>query len=320
MTRSKAKSAAKALTFLTLALTLAGCSAPVPVETDDQAWPEKIVFAGLPLDGSNEILPGYALFVEVLAEELGIEVELYEASQSPAIIEAMRSDKVQVGSLTTFSYVLAKSKMEEKLELVGSTIRSADAEPGVQIYALAAAENSAMQSLEDAKDQTICFGQPSSTGTLFLAAGISKAGLDANLESSKDIKPLFVGDGINSAYGVKNGDCSIGYLVDGNYFNALPATEDLEQSDFRIIWKSEKVPSAALVLNSSLPQSLKDRIREIALTQINKTSLVESGRCESEKDCQFLSQVNWGWKATTDDFYDTVRETCRLVESEICGF
>lgn len=297
---------------------LAGCTPQSPEQTSSQDWPETITFAGLALDGSTEILESYGLFVQVLQDELGIAVEFSQAATSPGVIEGMRSGKIQMASLTTFAYVLAKSKMNDSLELLGSTVRSSTASPGVKVYGAASSTNSEVNSLKDAAGKTVCFGNPSSTGTLFLAAGFSEFGIDGNPESSEDISPIYVGDAINSAYAVKNGDCAVGYLIDSTYNFSIPALDDLSQDDFKIVWESEIVPSAAFVISNDLPQSLVERVREIALTMLNKTYLVEAGYCATEEDCKFLSQVNWGWIATTDDFYDSVRETCRLVEAEIC--
>jgi len=306
--------------FLTLAvafvLVLSSCSSESGGES--QAWPETIVYAGMPLDGTTEVVDSFELMADVIAKELGISVELQEATSAPSVIEALASGRVQFGKRHGFGYVVPKKKYPE-LTLVATTQRSPDQEPGIYSFGIVPAGNTDIQSLTDLKGKSVCYSNPTALTTYIAPLhAMALLGLDGNPDTSTEVSGLFVGDGISSAYGVANQDCDAGFMADSVFNVTLPATGDLKKEDFRVFWQSEKLPSSALVFGPGLPSSLQEAIRKVILEKLNKTWLVDSGNCSDAETCRFLNRGNWGWTQVDDGFYDIIRDMCELVPSENC--
>jgi phosphonate transport system substrate-binding protein len=298
-------------------LFLAGCQSVDAV--DPEAWPEKIVYAGMPLDGTTEVLDSFNIMVQVLEDELGIDVELKEVSSGPAVTEALVSGQAQIGNLNGFAYVVAKGKYPE-LQLVAATQRRAGQEPGIFAYGIVRAENTEIYSLADLVGKKVCYGTPSSMVAFMAPASeLAQLGIDGNPETSKQLDSKFVGDGINTAYALANRDCEASFLADSTLNFSVPATGDLKVEDFRIFWESKRLPSSAFVFGPNIPNSLQLAIKSLLLEKLNKTWLVENGKCSDEETCLFLNRANWGWVEVEEQFYDVVRDMCRYVESENCS-
>ena len=196
-------------------------------------------------------------FADHLANCTGKKVRYYDVFSSAAAIEAMRSGRMHVGTMSTGDTAFA-------VNVAGAIpigIRSDASGPqGYQLWVIVK-KGSPYQKLSDLKGKKVAHTTPSSNSgnlaprTLFPAEGLTP---------DKDYKVLFSGKHENSVSGVASGD-----------YDAAPIAHDIlvrmaergvvKMDDFRIIWKSANFPPGGLSMAHDLAPALQAKIRECTL-------------------------------------------------------
>ena len=301
------------------ALALAGCTASSAEESDEAAvasedWPDTLTFAQIPSEASSSIAAANANVIAALEQELGLTVEMQEATNYAAVIEALRAGQVDIGSMGPFSYVVAKDGGAGVVP-IGALANSADEAASYQSYAVVPA-GSDIQSLEDFEGKTICFvDQTSTSGYLFPSAGLLEAGIDP---ASDQIEAVMAGGHDSSALSVVDGTCDAGFAYDDIVDRMLIEDGQMEEGALEVIWKSEDIPNSPTVVSDKLPQDLQDEIIRVFLEEINVPALVESGICSSEDDCVLPEDSEYGFIPVEDSVYDGIRAVCDITQSESC--
>jgi phosphonate transport system substrate-binding protein len=193
-------------------------------------------------------------FVEHLAKCTGRKVRFYDVYSSAAAIEAMRSGRMHLGTMSSGDTAFA-------VNVAGAIpfgIRGDAGGPqGYQLWMIVK-KDSPYQKLADLKGKRVAHTTPSSNSgnlaprTLFPAEGLTP---------DKDYKVVFSGKHENSVAGVASGD-----------FDAAPIAHDIlvrmadrglvKMDDFRIIWKSRNFPPGGLSMAHDLAPALQKKIRE----------------------------------------------------------
>lgn len=304
-----------------LALALAGCTASNAEETDGSAdgnasadWPESLTFAQIPSESSDSIAEANANVIAALEQELGLTVEMQEATSYAAVIEALRAGQVDIGSMGPFSYVVAKDG-DAGVVPIGALANSADEAASYTSYAVVPA-GSDITSLEDFEGKTVCFVDPTSTsGFLFPSAGLLDVGIDPD---SDQIEAVMAGGHDSSALSVVDGTCDAGFAYDDIVDRMLIEGGQMAEGDLEVIWESEDIPNSPNVVSTQLPQDLQDEIIRIFTEVINKPALVEAGICSSEDDCVLPEDSEYGFIPVDDSVYDGIRAVCDITQSESC--
>ena len=282
---------------------------------DDKAeWPDKLTFAAVPAEADDKLEESYRITVEILSKELGVDIELFQAADYAGVIEAMIADKVDMAQFGPFSYVIAVANGPD-ITPVGALVDEAEEEPGYQSYGITKADNDAIESLEDFEGKKVCFVDPSSTsGFLYPSAGL----LDLDIDPEKDVEPIFAGGHDSSAISVKNGDCEAGFAFDKMVDERLIESGDLAEGDLKVVWKSEVIAGSPFTFRNKLPESLQAEISTTILEKVNIDWAVENDFCDSAEDCPLNDEGTWGYKTVDDEFYEGVREVCRITKSAQC--
>jgi phosphonate transport system substrate-binding protein len=213
--------------------------------------------------------------VEMLEDELGLDVELFEATDYAGIIEAMIAGNVDLAQFGPFSYVIAKSN-GANIDAVGSSVEDPAEDPGYHSLGIVPA-GSDIDSIEDFAGRTVCFVDPSSTsGFLFPSAGL----MDAGIDPEGDIQPVFAGGHDVSALSVSTGDCEAGFADDTRVGLQLEA----EPGSVEVVWESDLIPGSPLAVRLDLPESLVANVRRVVLEEANVDAMKAAGRCEAG-DC-----------------------------------
>ena len=289
---------------------------------DDMAdWPEKLVFAAVPSEESTALEEGYAPILNVLSDELGIEIEFFQASDYAGVIEGMIAGNVDLAQFGPFSYVIAESN-GAAIRPVGSMVDAPDEEPGYQSFGITQGDNAEIESIEDFEGKTVCFVDPGSTsGFLYPSAGLIEAGIDPDA----DITPTFAGGHDASAISVANGDCEAGFAFDAMVSEILIQDGSIAEGDLKVVWESETIAGSPLAVRTELPQSLLDEIDRIIIELANNDYLLENGYCGDpddaelrERGCELTDEAAWGYVPVDDSFYDGVRAVCAATRAESC--
>lgn len=284
-------------------------------EVDRTDWPDTITLAAVPSEESTSLEASYANVITVLEEDLGVEIEFFQATDYAGVIEAMIAGDVDLAQFGPFSYVIAVANGAE-IAPIGALIGEPGEEPGYQSYGIARADNDEINSLEDFAGRNVCFVDPGSTsGFLYPSAGL----LDVGIDPETGVTPVFAGGHDASVISVKNGDCDAGFAFDAMVDTQLIESGDIAEGEIKVVWESEVIAGSPLAMNTTLPQTLRDEITRIILEEVNVDRLVERGICTDTESCELTDEDGYGYVAVEDTFYDGVRAVCETTQAEACG-
>lgn len=216
--------------------------------------PDTLFFTNSPLDDPAVFNKLMLPFVEHLAQCSGKKVRFYDVYSSAAAIEAMRSGRMHIGTMSSGDTAFA-------VNVAGAIpfgIRGdAKGPQGYQLW-LIVKKDSALQKLADLKGKKVAHTSPSSnSGNLAPRALFPAEGLTPE----KDYKVLYSGKHENSVAGVASGD-----------YDAAPVAHDIlvrmaergmvKMEDFRIIWRSRDFPPGGLSMAHDLAPALQQKLRE----------------------------------------------------------
>jgi phosphonate transport system substrate-binding protein len=216
--------------------------------------PDTIFFTNSPLDDVGAFKKLMLPFVEHLEKCVGKKVRYYDVFSSAAAIEAMRSGRMTVGTMSSGDTAFA-------VNVAGAIpfgIRGDASGPqGYQLWMIVK-KSSPYQKLSDLKGKKVAHTSPSSNSgnlaprSLFPAEG---------LVPEKDYTVVFSGKHENSITGVASGD-----------YDAAPIAHDIlirmaergvvKMEDFRIIWKSPNFAPGGLLMAHDLVPALAKKVRD----------------------------------------------------------
>lgn len=290
--------------------------AAADAEVDRADWPRTITFGVIPAEDSTSLQEDYANLVDLLETELGVTVEVSQATDYAGIIEGQISGEVDLAQYGPFSYVLAKQNGAD-IDVVGALADSADDDPpGYQSYGITRGDNAEVSSIDDFAGRTTCFVDPGSTsGYLYPTAGLIEAGIDP----TTGVTAVFAGGHDASALSVVNGDCEVGFAYDTMVSEELIADGQIAEGDLKVVWESEVIAQGPMAVSLELPETLVAEIKRLVVQEANVDAFVASGRCASADDCAVTDDGSWGWIPVDDAFYDGVRAVCDATQAEACA-
>lgn len=273
--------------------------------------PDTLVFAAVPSEESDSLQAGFDPIIAMIEKETGKTIEFQNATDYAAVIEGMRAGKVDIAQFGPFSYVLARNQGAQ-VTPVGAQVDGPDEEPGYQSYGIAQA-GSPITDLAGYRGKKVCFVDPSSTsGYLYPTAGLLEAGIDL----TKDIEPIFAGGHDASVLAVKSGQCDAGFAYDSMVDTQLIEKGSLQPGEITTLWKSETIPGSPLAIADDLDPELKNTLIGLITEQANVDYLKANGFCSG--DCKLGDEESWGYKAVDDALYNGVRKVCDVTKNKSC--
>ena len=220
--------------------------------------PDPLEMGIIPAEDNAEQVREFEPVAEYVGEQLGVDVELYTATDYSGIIEAMRSGQVDIAWYGPLSYVLASEVADAEAVAVQITDEG-ETDP---TYKSLMITNSAsdVQNIEDLRGATFSFVDPASTsGNLFPRKAFDEAGIDpaADLEDT-----IYAGGHDASALAVKNDKVAAGAVANTVLENMI--TEGvIEDGEVRVIHESQPIPESPIAVRAGLPDEVKQRIQEV---------------------------------------------------------
>jgi phosphonate transport system substrate-binding protein len=233
-----------------------------------QDWKSELpVFRVGLLGGENEAdrLRKNECMVEQLGEALGVQVELFPASDYAGVMQGLLAGQLDAASLGASAYAGIYLQDPEAVEPVFVALES-DGSDGY--YAMMyARSDSGIENLEQMQGKSLAFADPNSTSGYL----VPKAELEAQ---EIDIEQYFSSTGFGGGHeqavvAVLNGQydagvtwtSGVGEASEGFSRGALRSMVDkglLDMNDLNIIWQSNLIPNGPWVLRKALPQEAKD--------------------------------------------------------------
>ncbi|MGF1597149.1 MAG: phosphate/phosphite/phosphonate ABC transporter substrate-binding protein [Acidimicrobiales bacterium] len=296
---------------------------------DRTGWPESITFGAVPSEQAATLETSYAVTLEILEAELGVDIEFFQAADYAGIVEAQVAGTIDVAQYGPFSFIIAENNGAD-IQPVGVMTAGPDVEPGYRAYAVTQATNEEINGLADFAGRQVCFVDPGSTsGFLYPSSGLLAEGIDPQ----SGVTATFAGGHDASAISVANGTCEAGFAFDsmitsilidsGDVTGVIDATgegEDVgEEADanLKIVWKSPVIAGSPMAINNQLPQSFIDAFTEVMTTKVNEDWASENDFCELGS-CRFSDEDIWGYTYRDTTFFDGVRQVCEETKSPAC--
>ena len=228
-----------------------------------QEWKAKypeLVYAVVPAENASGVTERMGPWMAYLSKELGVKVTLRIASDYAAVIEGQRAGSIHIGDYGPSSYVRAHSVTNGGVEAFAAQL-NADGTTGY--FSVAYAKTSAAGSkLEDFKGKNLCLVDPNSaSGNNVPLYSMSKMGIDTEKYFAKVVN---AGSHENAVMAVQQGTCDVAFnwwnSEDDSNLTRMANKNMVKKDDFKIIFRSEKIPGSPYAFLTSLPPDLKASI------------------------------------------------------------
>ena len=181
------------------------------------------------------------------------------------VIEAMRANKIDVGTLGPFGYLIASEKAGADVIVVTGTKATGQ---GIYRGTIAVARNSPIKTIQEliahSKELRFSFVDPASTsGFLVQRAHFQSVGLDPDKDFKKS---MFSMNHLASAMTLIAGKVDAAAMME-SMPQTLVARGKIHPGDIRILWTSPPLPSSPIVVRKGLPESFRREIQQ-ALVEI----------------------------------------------------
>ena len=221
---------------------------------DPKKWknPSTIVFTYTPVEDPAVYENIFKPFTTHLSACLNKKVVFYQVQSNAAEIEAMRSGRLHVGGFSTGPTAFA-------VNLAGAVpfaIKGYEKDfQGYNLIMIVKA-SSPYQKLSDLKGKKVAHTSPSSnSGNLAPRALFPSEGL----VPEQDYKVLYSGKHDQSILGVNSGDYDAAPVA-SDVFIRMAHRGQIKESDFRVIYRSQKFPTSSFAYAHDLEPKLVDKM------------------------------------------------------------
>lgn len=222
-------------------------------------YPE-LVYAVVPAENASGVTERLGPWMAYLSKELGVKVTLRIASDYAAVIEGQRAGSIHIGDYGPSSYIRAHTVTNGGVEAFAAQM-NADGSTGYFSVAYAKA-SAAGAKLEDFKGKNLCLVDPNSTsGNNVPLFSMSKMGIEPEKFFAKVVS---AGSHENAVLAVQQGTCDVAF----NWWNSetdsnltrMANKNMVKADDFKIVFRSDKIPGSPYAYLSALPADLKASI------------------------------------------------------------
>lgn len=172
---------------------LTGCQAPAAEQASNTTAP--ITIATIPLGEDPTQANPIDAFAELLEAETGRQVEVTDVPDYLSVVEAIRSDHVDIGIMSGFPSALAVNTGE-----VDSLMAWAGSDDPVSTCVVL--DGSPVRQLEDLRGKTVAFADPASSSGYFMPVYMLH---EAGLKKGEDYEAIFAGGHEGSFAALKQG-------------------------------------------------------------------------------------------------------------------
>jgi phosphonate transport system substrate-binding protein len=250
---------------------------------------------------SNECMRAYT------EELLGVETKLFAPADYNGVIQGLLGGTLDMAWLGASAYAAVYTQAPEAVEpvLVKINLDGSFAYHSIGFARI----DSGLTKLADVKGKVFGFGDPNSTSGYLIPSIEIPQLTGATMESGDYFGEVkFTGGHEQTIVAVNNGDVDAGVTwadaqgnwEDGYNSGALRKAVDaglVDMNDLVEIWRSKPIPEGPVVLRTSLPQDVKDKM--IALVD---------GLHEKDADCAYgvAAGESLGFDPITHDAYESI--------------
>ena len=255
------------------------------------AQPQEIRFGLIPSEDADKLIADSQPFIKALEAAIGMKIKPFVAIDYSAVIEALKSDKLEIAFLGPSAYILAKDKVKVPIDPVARGVMEQTGKSSYRALIIAHPAQP-VSTLADLKGKTFALVDPASTSGNFVPRMVlNKIGIDPD----KDFKSLYYsGTHQASLIAVKEGKVNAAGIADEVYDLAMSRGQ-LKKEDVKIIHASDPIPGSPFVVRTNLPKDLQDRLRKgfmaLANVQFGKLGVVKAMDPATDKDYDSVREL-----------------------------
>ncbi|MCA3613497.1 MAG: phosphonate ABC transporter substrate-binding protein [Methylobacterium sp.] len=291
-----------------LAAALLSLAAPALAQDWKSKYPE-LVYATVPAENASGVTERFGPFMEYLSRELGVKVTLRIAADYAAVIEGQRAGTIHIGDYGPSSYVRAHTVSNGGVEAF-ATMRAADGSTGYYSVAYSKKDAAGMK-LEDFKGRNLCMVDPNSaSGNNVPLFSMHKMNIDP---AKFFAKVTNAGSHENAVMAVQQGTCDLAFnwwnSEDDSNLSRMANKGMVKKDDFKIVFRSEKIPGSPYAVLTSMPPDLKAAISKAFFDAPTKAPEAFK-RLSDGKSPGFAPAKHADYKVTEDlqKFVDALRK------------
>lgn len=226
---------------------------------EESDWPEKLTMGVVPAEDQTSVSERVDDFAEDLASHLDMDVEVFLGTDYNAVVEAMRTENIDIAFFGPFAYTLANERSGAEVFSIGAKSEEEITYTSVIIVP----KDSEANSVKDLEGKDFLFVDPASTsGHIFPRVKVMEE-LDVTNEEVESVfnSVTFSGSHDASILSIISGDAD-GAAVATDVMDAMLEQELIDEDDFKIISESDPIPRGPDAFRDSLPEDLKEQIKE----------------------------------------------------------
>jgi phosphonate transport system substrate-binding protein len=255
------------------------------------AQEQVIRFGLIPSEDADKLIADSQPFIAALEKNIGMKVKPFVAIDYSAVIEALKSDKLEIAFLGPNAYVLAKDKVKAQIEPVGRGVMELT---GTSAYKalIITHPSKPISNIADLKGKTFALVDPASTsGNLVPRYVFGNHGITPE----KDFKSVYYsGTHQASLIAVKEGKVDAAAIADEVY-NLAIAKGQIKPTDLKVVFESEPIPGSPFVVRTNLPKDLQEKLRAgfMALKDVSfgKLGVVKSMDAATDNDYNVIREL-----------------------------
>lgn len=210
----------------------------------------------------------YERFGEYVKEKLGVEMELYLASEYSGVIQAIAAGQIDVMDMGASGYAAAWIETDGGVEPL---VVPQELDGSIGYYSVMFVRaDSDIHTFEDTVGRSFAWADPNSaSGYLFPLVSLREQGVEPEEHFSNVV---FSGGHEQSIIGVLDGAYDVAVTWTNNPENhtrgglhMMLERDLLKAEDIRIIWVSDLIPNPVIAARSDLPQEMRDDLRDLFL-------------------------------------------------------
>lgn len=214
-------------------------SAPLSVEEtgEDYIDPDTIYYAyGQGEDAATIYQSAFDPLIENIEAETGRDCEFLTLDDPTAVVEAMRAERLHVSSVGagTTPYIVNVGGS------VPFTMLVDDGSFGYRLWTTASVDNDDIRDIDDLSGKQVAHTTETS-----MSGNLAPRGLlpdDENIVPDEDYDVVFSDGHEMSLRGIESGDYEVGQVASSIFRNMYHADE-IDPSNFRVVWMSDPFPS-----------------------------------------------------------------------------
>lgn len=264
--------------------------------------PDSLTFSVIPTEDIALHAKRYQPLLDWLKEKTGKNIEFYAPTSYNGVIEAMRSDFVDMAGFGAFSYILAHKKANA--EVFAARVDATQKEQGYYSY-MVTKDDSGIDSLEDLKNKTFAYTDPGSTsGKLIPSYTFEKADIDTDKFLDRTI---FAGGHQSAVLAVKRGQVDAA-AVASTVYQRMANRGEIDKDNIVVFKKSSLLPLAPQTYRADLCESVKKDIREAYSTFAS----------EAPNADKLLGPMNaTRFEPMSDSNFDRIRDIIEVMDVDV---